>query len=216
MPLVTNVRYLQRGRPFVPGNCTGPDRPGICSGVRCPAQSLAGGRRERLCAIVWAWKCYISLLKNIKVYKLRPLCPLLLLITTSSVLAILRTSARRCLASEYVYTFIIFYSKIVIPISLATLFMPMSRVSRGLRRFSAHSKKYASYFFKEFFFILFNIIAKGSIRCQFSNPIILWYSRPDRISFFNGLIAFGFNNNLVIPGRQPKETKTIIIADIIT
>ena len=61
--------------------------------------------------------------------------PPLLLMTTSSFLAILRTSARRCLASEYVYPFIIVYSKIEIPISRATLCIPWSSVSNGLRRF---------------------------------------------------------------------------------
>ena len=65
---------------------------------------------------------------------------LLFQIITSSHLALLRTSESRCLASEYVYTFIISYFKIVIPISCATFCIPTSRVSNGLRRFSAHSK----------------------------------------------------------------------------
>ena len=82
--------------------------------------------------------------------------PPLLLITTSSVFAILRTSARRCLASEYVYTSNIFYSIIVMPISCATLCMPRSKVSSGARRLTAHSKKYASYAYMLNLIAIFN------------------------------------------------------------
>ena len=114
--------------------------------------------RRPLAAI--ALTCDTSILTSIgndySFDEIEKVSPPLLLITTSSFLAIFRTSERRCLASEYEYTFMTTHSKIWIPISLATLFIPRSRVSKGLRRFSAHSKKYASYAYMLNFIAIFN------------------------------------------------------------
>ena len=132
-------RQLRSEKPPVPARQSST----FCSANRS-LDSLTAARISFVVALVWIpgtsngdFLLFLKIIEKVS--------PPLLLITTSSVLAILRTSARRCLASEYVYTFIISYSKIVTPISRATLCMPRSSVSRELRRLSAHSKKYASY-----------------------------------------------------------------------
>lgn len=102
--------------------------------------SLMAERMSFVVALVWMPGTsngdFLLFLKRIE-----KVSPPLLLITTSSLLAVFRTSERRCLASEYVYTFMITYPKIAIPISRAAPCIPRSSVSSGLRRFSAHSKK---------------------------------------------------------------------------
>ena len=67
--------------------------------------------------------------------------PVLLLITTSSLRAMFKISEKRCLASEYEYTFIIYCSKRVIPMVDAVFRIARSRVINELRVLAAHSKK---------------------------------------------------------------------------
>ena len=82
-----------------------------CSAIRS-LDSLTAARMSLVVALVLIPGIsngdFVLFLKTIE-----KVSPPLLLMTTSSVFAILRTEARCCLASEYVYTLIIFYANSV-------------------------------------------------------------------------------------------------------
>jgi hypothetical protein len=98
------------------------------------------------------------------------------------------------------------YSKIVIPIPRATFCIPRSRVSSGLRRFSAHSRKYASYAYIGFesgdrggFVILHETAVAGDVRAENCCELAV------EAFLLHGGTSISWKIHRVVKGKEPAE-----------